>query len=46
MMADQCIESSMRDARDLGYLVPWSPMPIPPTRKQQSLLGIRGYCRR
>ena len=44
-MTDQCIESAMRDPCDLGYLVPWSPMPAPPTRKQRSLLGIRGYCR-
>lgn len=46
-MTDQCVESAVRDACDLGYLV--TPVTEGCTtngaeRHNQSLLGIRGYC--
>jgi nicotinamidase-related amidase len=33
MMTDQCVESAVRDACDLGYLVPSSPTHAPPTAR-------------
>ena len=48
MMTDQCVESAVRDACDLGYLVTLIPDACTTNsaeRHQQSLLGIRGYCR-
>ena len=47
-MTDQCVESAVRDACDLGYLV--TPVTEGCTtdsaeRHSHSLLGIRGYCR-
>lgn len=48
MLTDWCVESGVRDARDLGYPV----APITEAcatngleRHEQSLIGIRGYCR-
>jgi ureidoacrylate peracid hydrolase len=48
MMTDQCVESAVRDACDLGYLVTLVSDACPTEsaeRHEQSLLGIRGYCR-
>ena len=48
VMTDQCVESAVRDACDLGYLVTLIPDACTTNsaeRHQQSLLGIRGYCR-
>jgi ureidoacrylate peracid hydrolase len=48
MMTDQCVESAVRDACDLGYLVTLVTNACTTTsaeRHQQSLIGIRGYCR-
>ena len=48
MMTDQCVESAVRDACDLGYLVTLvtdACVTDSPERHEQSLLGIRGYCR-
>jgi len=48
MMTDQCVESAVRDACDLGYLVTLVTDACTTTsaeRHQQSLIGIRGYCR-
>jgi ureidoacrylate peracid hydrolase len=48
MMTDQCVESAVRDACDLGYLVTLvsdACTTDSAERHQQSLLGIRGYCR-
>jgi ureidoacrylate peracid hydrolase len=48
MMTDQCVESAARDACDLGYLVTLvtdACTTDSAERHQQSLLGIRGYCR-
>jgi ureidoacrylate peracid hydrolase len=48
MMTDQCVESAVRDACDLGYLVTVVIDACTTTsaeRHEQSLLGIRGYCR-
>ena len=48
MMTDQCVESAVRDACDLGYLVTLvtdACTTDSDERHQQSLLGIRGYCR-
>jgi nicotinamidase-related amidase len=47
-MTDQCVESAVRDACDLGYLVTLVTDACTTTsadRHEQSLLGIRGYCR-
>jgi ureidoacrylate peracid hydrolase len=48
IMTDQCVESAVRDACDLGYLVTLVTDACATTsaeRHNQSLLGIRGYCR-
>jgi ureidoacrylate peracid hydrolase len=48
MMTDQCVESAVRDACDLGYLVTLVTDACTTDgaeRHEQSLLGIRGYCR-
>src|ERR1700751_4835152 len=48
MMTDQCVESAVRDACDLGYLVTLATDACTTSsaeRHEQSLIGIRGYCR-
>ena len=48
LMADQCVESAVRDACDLGYLVTLVTDACTTSsaeRHNQSLIGIRGYCR-
>ena len=48
MMTDQCVESAVRDACDLGYvvtLVTDACVTDSAERHEQSLIGIRGYCR-
>ena len=48
IMIDQCVESAVRDAGDLGYLVTLvidACTTDSAERHEQSLLGIRGYCR-
>jgi ureidoacrylate peracid hydrolase len=48
MMTDQCVESAVRDACDLGYLVTLvtdACVTDSAERHDQSLIGIRGYCR-
>jgi ureidoacrylate peracid hydrolase len=48
IMTDQCVESAVRDACDLGYLVTLVSDACTTSsaeRHNQSLLGIRGYCR-
>ncbi|MBV8397457.1 MAG: cysteine hydrolase [Acetobacteraceae bacterium] len=48
LMTDQCVESAVRDACDLGYLVTLvtdACTTASAERHQQSLIGIRGYCR-
>jgi ureidoacrylate peracid hydrolase len=48
IMTDQCVESAVRDACDLGYLVTLATdacTTITAERHEQSLTGIRGYCR-
>jgi ureidoacrylate peracid hydrolase len=48
LMTDQCVESAVRDACDLGYLVTLVTDACTTSsaeRHDQSLLGIRGYCR-
>jgi ureidoacrylate peracid hydrolase len=48
LMTDQCVESAARDACDLGYLVTLVADGCTTTsaeRHEQSLIGIRGYCR-
>ena len=48
MMTDQCVESAVRDACDLGYLVTLASDACTTDsaeRHEESLLGIRGYCR-
>lgn len=48
IMTDQCVESAVRDACDLGYLVTLVTDACTTTsaeRHEHSLLGIRGYCR-
>jgi ureidoacrylate peracid hydrolase len=48
MMTDQCVESTVRDACDLGYLVTLvsdACTTDSAERHEQSLIGIRGYCR-
>ena len=48
LMTDQCVESAVRDACDLGYLVTLVSDACTTSsaeRHNQSLLGIRGYCR-
>jgi ureidoacrylate peracid hydrolase len=48
IMTDQCVESAVRDACDLGYLVTLvadACTTASAERHEQSLIGIRGYCR-
>jgi len=48
LMTDQCVESAVRDACDLGYLVTLVTDGCTTgsaERHAQSLFGIRGYCR-
>jgi ureidoacrylate peracid hydrolase len=48
LLTDQCVESAVRDACDLGYLVTLvsdACTTASTERHEQSLLGIRGYCR-
>jgi ureidoacrylate peracid hydrolase len=48
MLTDQCVESAVRDACDLGYLVTLvtdACAANSPERHEQSVIGIRGYCR-
>jgi ureidoacrylate peracid hydrolase len=48
IMTDQCVESAVRDACDLGYpvtLVTDACTTSSAERHEQSLIGIRGYCR-
>jgi len=48
LMTDQCVESAVRDACDLGYLVTLvtdACATDSAERHEQSLLVIRGYCR-
>jgi ureidoacrylate peracid hydrolase len=48
IMTDQCVESVVRDACDLGYLltlVTDACTTSSAERHEQSLTGIRGYCR-
>jgi ureidoacrylate peracid hydrolase len=48
VMTDQCVESAVRDACDLGYLVTLVTDACTTNsaeRHEQSLIGIRGYCR-
>ena len=48
LLTDQCVESAVRDACDLGYLVTLLVDACTTTsaeRHEQSLIGIRGYCR-
>jgi ureidoacrylate peracid hydrolase len=48
IMTDQCVESAVRDACDLGYLVTLVTDGCTTDRAErhkQSLTGIRGYCR-
>jgi ureidoacrylate peracid hydrolase len=48
MMTDQCVESAVRDACDLGYLVTLvtdACVTHSAKRHEQSLIGSRGYCR-
>jgi ureidoacrylate peracid hydrolase len=48
LLTDQCVESAVRGACDLGYLVTLvtdACTTASAERHEQSLLGIRGYCR-
>jgi ureidoacrylate peracid hydrolase len=48
LVTDQCVESAVRDACDLGYLVTLITDACTTgsaERHTQSLIGIRGYCR-
>ncbi|MGK9170715.1 cysteine hydrolase [Inquilinus limosus] len=48
VLTDQCVESAVRDACDLGYLVTLVPdacATMSEERHQNSLRAIRGYCR-
>lgn len=48
LLTDQCVESAVRDACDLGYLVTLVPdacATITPERHDSSLCAIKGYCR-
>ena len=48
-LTDQCVESAVRDACDLGYLVTLVTdgcATMTPERHENSLRTIRGYCRR
>jgi ureidoacrylate peracid hydrolase len=48
LLTDQCVESAVRDACDLGYLVTLVPdacATMSEERHQNSLRAIKGYCR-
>ncbi|HZU89943.1 MAG TPA: isochorismatase family cysteine hydrolase [Stellaceae bacterium] len=48
LLTDQCVESAVRHACDLGYLVTLATdacATTSPERHEQSLAGLRGYCR-
>jgi len=48
LVTDQCVESAVRDACDLGYLVTQvtdACLTHSPERQENSLRAIRGYCR-
>jgi nicotinamidase-related amidase len=48
VLTDQCVESAVRDACDLGYLVTLVPdacATMSEERHQNSLRAIKGYCR-
>ena len=48
LLTDQCVESAVRDACDLGYLVTLVTdgcATITRERHENSLRAIRGYCR-
>mgnify|MGYP006274565961 FL=1 len=48
LITDQCVESAVRDACDLGYLVTLvtdACLTYAPERQAASLAAIRGYCR-
>lgn len=48
LLTDQCVESAVRDACDLGYLVTLvtdACLTMTPERQKNSLLAIKGYCR-
>jgi len=48
MMTDQCVESAVHNACDLGYLVTLltnACVTESAERHHQALVGIRGYCR-
>jgi ureidoacrylate peracid hydrolase len=48
LVTDQCVESAVRDACDLGYLVTLVPdacATMTPERESASLQAIKGYCR-
>lgn len=48
LLTDQCVESAVRDACDLGYLVTLVPdacASYTPEREQFSISAIKGYCR-
>src|SRR5262249_24894940 len=48
LLTDQCVESAVRDACDLGYLVTLVPdacATISQARHDNTLTAIKGYCR-
>ena len=48
IMTEQCVESAVRDACDLGYLVTLVTDACTTStaeRHEHSLIGLRGYCR-
>lgn len=48
ILTDQCVESAIRDACDLGYLVTQvtdACLTYTPERQQNSISAIKGYCR-
>tara|TARA_R110002020_G_scaffold176756_4_gene369197 strand:- start:1578 stop:2222 length:645 start_codon:yes stop_codon:yes gene_type:complete len=48
LITDQCVESAIRDACDLGYLVTQvtdACLTYSPERQESSIRAIRGYCR-
>ena len=48
LLTDQCVESAIRDACDLGYLVTQvtdACLTYTPERQTTSIAAIRGYCR-
>ena len=48
LVTDQCVESAVRDACDLGYLVTLvtdACLTYTPERHENSISAIRGYCR-